>query len=39
MSLFRNFMEYLVEYLGSLEVSALDGMLLPHAIVLSDLWH
>ena len=36
MSLFRNSAGNLVESLGSLVLSALDGMLLPFAIVLEN---
>ena len=36
MNLLRNFMGNLVESLGSLVLSALDRMLLPHAIVLAN---
>ena len=35
MDLFRNYSGNLVESLGPLVQSALDGMLLPHAIVLA----
>ena len=36
MSLFRNSLRNLIESLGSLVLSALDGILLPHTIVLAN---
>ena len=39
MKLLRNSTANLVESLGLLALSALDGMLLPNAIVLAKLWH